>query len=551
MNNACAAGTGSFLEEQAERLELSIRDDFARLALRAPAPSCLGERCTVFMESDLVHHQQRGASVDNLTAGLAYSIVHNYLNRVVGTRAVGSRVLFLGGVAHNAAVASAFETVLGRPIRVPSHHDVTGAIGAALLAREARRSGDVPGTRFRGFDCARRRCETRSLVCRACPNLCEVKQVAVDDEPPAFYGARCDRFEEAAARVERGDGAPAVPDLFAARSRLLLGNYGDPGPRRAGRVRVGLPRVLAFHDLFPFWRAFFSSLDMDVVLSDPTHPALVRRTAQHAAAETCFPVKLVFGHVLDLLDRDVDLVFLPSVLDREAPSPGQPHSHHCPLIPASSHMVRAHVDAAARDTRYVTFPFHLRQRQTRRRELRAAAAALGVPLRRVMAAAARGDEALEAFARSTRRLGDEALAGLAPDQPGVVVVGRPYNTCDPGVCLDLPRKLRKLGAVPIPVDSLPVREVDLTDVHPDMYWRSGQDILGAARLVADDDRLQAVYLTSFHCGPDSFLLSYFRRLMGTKPFLELEVDDHTAEAGMLTRCEAFLDSVRGRKGVAA
>lgn len=553
MNNACAAGTGSFLEEQAERLDLSIRDDFATLALQAPAPACLGERCTVFMESDLVHHQQRGASVDNLTAGLAYSIVHNYLNRVVGSRVVGSRVLFLGGVAHNAAVASAFETVLGRPVRVPPHHDVTGAIGAALLAREARTSGGARSTRFRGFACARRRYEARSLVCRACPNLCEVKQVAVDDEPPSFYGARCDRFEDAAARTQREDagGRPPAADLFAERSRLLLGEYEDPGPRSAGRLRVGLPRVLAFHDIFPFWRAFFRSLDMDVVLSDATHPGLVRATAQHAAAETCFPVKLVFGHVLDLLEKDVDVVFLPSVVDREDPSPGQPHSHHCPLIPASPHMVKAHVDVEARGARYVTFPFHLRDGQTRRRELRAAAAALGVPLRRVLAAAARGDEALGAFAQATRRLGEEALAKLPPDRPGVVLVGRPYNTCDPGVCLDLPRKLRKLGAVPIPIDCLPVREVDLTDVHPDMYWRSGQDILGAARLVAGDDRLQAVYLTSFHCGPDSFLLSYFRRLMGAKPYLELEVDDHTAEAGMLTRCEAFLDSLEVRKGAVA
>jgi predicted nucleotide-binding protein (sugar kinase/HSP70/actin superfamily) len=379
-----------------------------------------------------------------------------------------------------------------------------------------------------------------------------VKQVTIDDDPPAFYGARCDRFEEAAAQAHRGARTrSSVPDLFADRSRLLLGDYREPGPRVSGRLRVGLPRVLSFHDLFPFWRAFFQFLDMDVVLSDPTNPALVRATAQHAAAETCFPVKLVFGHVLDLLDKDVDLVFVPSVLDREAPSPGQPHSHHCPLIPASPYMVRAHVDAESRGARFVTFPFHLRQRQTRRRELRAAGAALGVSLRRVMAAAERGDAALEGFAREARRLGNEALRDLGRERPGVVLVGRPYNTCDPAVCLDLPRKLRKLGATAIPLDCLPVREVDLTDVHPDMYWRSGQDILGAARLVAGDERLQAVYLTSFHCGPDSFLLSYFRRLIGGKPFLELEVDDHTAEAGMLTRCEAFLDSLGVRREVAA
>ena len=251
MNSACAAGTGSFLEEQAERLGISIRDEFAALAHRAPAPSCLGERCTVFMESDLVHHQQRGASVPDLAAGLAYSIVHNYLNRVVDARAVGTRILFLGGVAHNSAVASAFEAVLGRPVRVPPHHDVTGAIGAALLAREEMEAHPGRGTRFRGFESAQRRYEMRSVVCRACPNLCDVKQVVVDDEPPTYYGARCDRFESAAAHgASASGGEDPVPDLFAARTRLLLGDHEDPGPRgprpRPGRppARPGLPRPL-------------------------------------------------------------------------------------------------------------------------------------------------------------------------------------------------------------------------------------------------------------------------------------------------------------------
>ncbi|HSD26137.1 MAG TPA: acyl-CoA dehydratase activase-related protein, partial [Vicinamibacteria bacterium] len=552
MNSACAAGTGSFLEEEAERLGISIEKEFAALAHGAPAPSSLGERCTVFMESDLVHHQQRGASVENLAAGLAYAIVHNYLNRVVDARAVGSRVLFLGGVAHNSAVAAAFEAVLGRPVRVPAHHDVTGAIGAALLARDEMGARPEGRTRFRGFDSAGRRFLTRSLVCKACPNLCEVKQVVVDDEPPCYYGARCDRFERPPAqRASGADGSDHVGDLFAARLRLLLGDHEDPGPRVAGRVRVGIPRVLAFHDLFPFWRAFFRHLGMDVVLSDPTNPRIARGTARAAAAETCFPVKLVFGHVLNLLEKDVDCVFMPAILDREEPSPGQPHSHYCPLIPASPYMVKAHVDFEAGGARLVTFPFHLRQRRLRPLELRAAAAALGVPLARVLAAADHGDEALRAFAREARRVGREALDRLGPGRSAVVIVGRSYNTCDPGACLDLPRSLRKLAAVPFPIDCLPVREVDLTDVHPDMYWRSGQDILGAARLVAGDDRLQAIYLTSFHCGPDSFLLSYFRRLLGGKPFLELEVDDHTAEAGMLTRSEAFLDSLRLRRKEAA
>jgi len=542
MNNACAAGTGSFLEEQADRLGLSVQTEFAQKALAAPAPSCLGERCTVFMESDLVHHQQRGALLENLTAGLAYSIVRNYLNRVVNSRPMGKRILFQGGVAHNASVVSAFEGVLGRTVTVPPHHDVTGAIGAAILAREARAARPGERTKFRGFDVADRPHATRSFVCRACPNLCDVQRVTVSGDAPLFFGARCERFEEAGR--DRAKGRKSIPDLFAERSALLLGDHQDPGPRSPGRRRIGIPRALTFHELFPFWRAFFRHLDMDVVLSDETNPRIVQQTARAAASETCFPVKLVSGHVLNLLEKDVDDVFLPAVLDREDPSPGQPHSHYCPLIPASGYMVKAQLEIEKRGGRILAFPFHLQQRRTRRHELKVVARHLGVPLGKVLAAATLGDQALRAFSEAVGKRGEEVLGGLAEDgPPAVVVVGRPYNTCDLGVCQNLPQKLRKLGALPIPIDYLAGGRVALGPEHKDMYWRSGQEILGTAHIVSADPRLQCIYLTSFHCGPDSFLLTYFRRAMNGKPFLELELDDHTAEAGILTRCEAFLDSL--------
>jgi predicted CoA-substrate-specific enzyme activase len=545
MNNACAAGTGSFLEEQADRLRISIRDEFQNLALAAPAPACLGERCTVFMESDLIHHQQRGAKAENLTAGLAYSIVHNYMNRVVNTRPVGNRVFFQGGVAHNAAVASAFESAIGRSITVPPHHDVTGAIGAALLAREEMEAHPDRTTRFRGFHAQDRHYEAKSFVCRACPALCDVKKVTITDEAPLFYGARCERFEEAGRNG--ADVAAQVPDLFAARSDLLLGGWQPPPARTAGRARVGIPRSLVFHELFPWWRAFFDHLDMDVVLSSATNSEIVRLTAQTAAAETCYPVKLAFGHVAELVGEDVDFIFLPSILDREDLGPGQVRNHYCPYIPATPHMVTAHVrpnGAAGAGPRFLKFPFHMQQPAARLREMGELARQLGLPRGRVLAAATRGDQAQSDFMRDVRALGRDTLESLGPDRIGLVVVGRTYNTCDLGVCQDLPRKLRKLGVLPIPMDFLAGAAVDLSAEHRDMYWRSGQAILGTARLVARDPRLQAIYLTSFHCGPDSFLLSYFRTEMDGKPFLELEVDDHTAEAGIVTRCEAFLDSLK-------
>ena len=143
-----------------------------------------------------------------------------------------------------------------------------------------------------------------------------------------------------------------------------------------------------------------------------------------------------------------------------------------------------------------------------------------------------------------RAVRDGIARGVFPG--AVVVVGRPYNTNDSGACLGLPEKLRKFGVHAIPMDMLPLERVTLPAKYDNMFWRSGQDILRAARIIADDPRLHAVYLTNFACGPDSFIMSYFRDTMGPKPFLELEVDEHTADAGVLTRIEAFLDSVNLR-----
>lgn len=551
MNNACAAGTGSFLQEQADRLKIRVEREFSDLAFASPCPAALGERCTVFMESDIVHHQQRGATVPSLTAGLAYSIAENYLNRVVNGRSLGSRILFQGGVAANGAVVAAFRELTGKPITVPPNHDVTGAIGVAMLAREdlVRRAarGEPAATRFRGFDLSDRRYDSEVFECRACPNICEVHKIVIEGEAPMFYGARCDKFEEAgrAANVAWR----AIPDLFAEREAMLLDGWSEPAPRDAvrtpaSRPRVGLLRNLAFFDLFPFWRAFFDGLGCDIVLSAPTSPDIVKETQATAVAESCFPVKLAFGHFADLVRRDVDVIVLPGILTRENAAEGQIHNHYCPLIPATPHLLMHNLPAAGRMPRLAYASLHLHNERARRHELHGLADRVsGASSRDVDAAIDAGWRAQRAFAEGLRERGRAVLASLTGTPPAVVVVGRPYSTSDRGANLDLPYKLRRLGVLPVPMDFLPLDDVRVPDQHDDMFWHAGQDILRAGVVVRGDPRLQALYLTNFNCGPDAFLVSYFRRTLGDKPFLELEVDDHTADAGLITRCEAFFDSL--------
>lgn len=538
MNKVCAAGTGSFLEEQAEKLGINIKQQFGELALGAENPVRLGERCTVFMESDLVHHQQKGAERDDLVAGLGYSIVYNYLNKVVAGKRVGNNIFFQGGTAANDAVVAAFEAVTGKPINVPEHHDVTGAIGAAVIALEA--SGDGKSS-FKGFDLSKKKYEITSFECHDCPNICEVRKVMVEGEKPLYYGSRCEKFDV----DKKSSKADKVPDLFAERERMLMNLYVKPGDEvvKDGK-KVGIPRLLLFHELYPLWHAFFAHLGIEPVLSDKTNKRIIHAGVEDVPAETCFPVKVGHGHIKNLLDKGVEYIFLPSVINLKHRNPSIEQSFACPYAQTIPYMSPSAFDYAAHGVKVLAPKVYLaRGKKEIVKGLEEVGRELGksrADIRRAVEAALRSQDMFHA---SLKKRGGEVLANLGETERGFVIVSRPYNGCDNGVNLELPKKLRDLGALPIPMDFLPLDKVNLAEEWENMYWRYGQKIMSAAELIRKDKRLFAIYITNFGCGPDSFLLRFFREAMKGKPYLGIEIDEHSADVGAITRCEAFLDSL--------
>ncbi|MBW1917551.1 MAG: CoA activase [Deltaproteobacteria bacterium] len=534
MNKVCAAGTGSFLEEQAEKLGISIKDEFGRLALQSQNPVRLGERCTVFMESDLVHYQQQGVAKEDLVAGLSYSIVQNYLNKVVEDRRIGDTIFFQGATAANQGMVAAFEAVLGKKIVVPPHHDVTGAIGAAILACRER-TWKTSG--FKGFDLADREYEVTSFECNGCPNHCEIRQVKVAGEKPLFYGGRCEKYE-----VKRDQIQVELPDLFKEREAWL---YGPEPPKEGPRGPIGLPRVMFFHELMPFFRAFFESLGFTVVYSQKTNKSVIHRGVECMAAETCFPIKVAHGHILDLLEVGVKKIFLPSVIDIHHPHPEIRQGVVCPLAQTLANVVPATINFADHGAQlYSPVLYFGRGPKELRRSLRTLAQPLRVSPFAIERAFRRGEAAQKTFYQALQARGREILDQLSPQDMAMVIVSRPYNGFDPGVNLNLPRKLRQLGQLAIPMDFLPLDEVrEIEDIKP-MYWRYGQKILAAAELIRNDRRLQAIYVTNFGCGPDSFIQHFFKDKMRGKPYLEIEIDEHSSDVGAVTRLEAFMDSLK-------
>ncbi len=537
MNKVCAAGTGSFLEEQAEKLGINIKEEFGEIALKASNPVRLGERCTVFMESDLVHHQQKGAERDDLVAGLSYSIVYNYLNRVVQGKRIGKNIFFQGGPAANDGVVAAFEKVLGKKVTVPEHHDVTGAIGAAIIALE---SSDGK-TNFKGFDLSKKKYEITSFECTDCPNMCEIRKVVVEGEEPLYYGSRCEKYER---RRHRSKGEH-LPDLFAEREKLLTRLYVEPGENvKFDSVKVGIPRMLLFHELYPLWHAFFKHLGVEIVLSDRTNKRIIHAGIEYVPAETCFPVKVAHGHIANLLEKDIDYIFLPSIINLKQRNPFIEQSFACPYAQTIPYVSRSSFDFEARGVKVLKpYVYLARGRKEIIRGLREVGKSLGRSPKDVARAVEAGLKAQDMFYAACQRRGKEILENLGEGDRVFVIVSRPYNGCDNGVNLGLPKKLRDLGALAMPMDFLPLDEVNLSREWENMYWRYGQKIMSAAEIIRKDKRLFAIYITNFGCGPDSFISHFFREAMRGKPYLQIEIDEHSADVGAITRCEAFLDSI--------
>ncbi|MFO7594773.1 MAG: acyl-CoA dehydratase activase [Desulfocurvibacter africanus] len=549
MNKACAAGTGSFLEEQAERLGISIERDFAQLALSARNPVDCGEQCAVFIDAEVMRHQQGGSELPDIAAGLAYGIATNYLHKVVENRTVGERILFQGGVAFNAAVQAAFEQLIGKPVRVPPHHEVMGAIGCCLLAMRESVFPGFAGTRFKGFDVLEKGYRQESFTCRHCANQCDINVIRVEGLPPLHYGGRCERHE-----VRRNkNGARTMRDLFKEREQLMFAAYAPGTGSRSRRGTIGYPRMLTFHEYYPFFQAFFSELGFDILLSPPTNEAIIREGVSRVASATCFPTKVAHGHAAwmkaAILEGKADYMLAPSLRETFPTDKAHPYANHCSYVQFAPDLVNEALGLEKAGIRLLKPVLHFRlgQRQLLR-EMHRVARQAGVDSRREVERAFKvGINAYQGFRRARTELGREVLASLTDQDKAVVLVGKAHNIHDPGTNMSLPRILRELGVQVIPMDLLDLfHSPDVDEAWRNMTLAMGQRTLVAADAVRRNPNLHALYLANFGCVNDSIYPRFFRREMGDKPFLLLEIDEHSAEAGVITRCEAFLDAVRNQ-----
>jgi len=535
MNEACSAGTGSFLEESAAGdLDIARAEEIGPIALQALAPLKFGEHCSAFINSDIRKAISQGASRDDIVAGLTLSIVSNYLNRVVGSRTIGNRIVLQGGVAKNPAMPLAFAQLLGKPVVVPPDPELMGAYGVALMALARLEDGTVKASPLK-----LRELSTRSISaekeyrCRACENLCPIRIMKVG-ESRHHFGGRCNKF----ANLRRKVALPAgeVKDWVEVRRQLYFETYAaqaDVLPR--GGPVVGVPEALSVHSLWPLYSNFFAALGVRVQLT----PEVSQKGVARCESSFCFPAELAHGQLGTLMEQAVrpDFVFLPHL--KTMPSYEKDvHACLCPIMQGLPYTLRT---AFSLDEARLLRPVldlgtgleagleamqEVAERLGRTREEGRRAWALAV-------------ERQTACYREGRRLGRQALAEAErAGRPAIVLFGRPYNAFAPTANMGIPRKFVTRGWSVIPFDFLPLSD---EAIPPNMYWYYGQQDLKGAVLVKGRPSLFACYVTNFSCAPDSFILHFNRWIHDAKPFLTLELDSHTADAGVDTRIEAFLD----------
>ncbi len=546
MNEACSAGTGSFLEESA-RETLGIRmEDIAEQALAGNRPPNFSDQCAAFISSNIKNAFHEGIQKEDVAAGLVYSICMNYVNRVKGARPVGEKVFMQGGVCYNRAVPLAMAALSGKQIIVPPDPGMTGAFGVALEVKNRIDQGLMRESRFDLQQLADREVGYKSsFECTGgkerCDISCTVNRIVIEGKTYPFGGA-CNLYYNLRHGLKVDAGRH---DLVVRRQQLVFEEYAPDGDALGPEApTVGIPKSFLVNTYYPLFAHFFSELGIRPVLSEQVDPDGIDRIT----APFCHPCELSHGYLADLLKRDTSYLFLPHVLGVEVEG-AEESLCTCPLLQGESYYLRSAFEDLLEDRTVLAPVIDLSaDRGTQRAQFQRMADALKRDPEELGRAYDRAREVQDRLRQHMLELGEQALQEIEadPDRIGVVLVGRPYNAYAGDANKGIPHKFASRGVTIIPVDFL---ELGPYSARDHMYWSMGQLNLKGARLIKRHPQLFGCFITNFSCGPDSLVIGYFRDILGSKPSLTLELDNHTADAGLETRIEAFLDIVNRYRGL--
>ena len=545
LNEACSSGCGSFIETFAKSLNYSVQD-FAKEALFASNPTDLGTRCTVFMNSNVKQAQKEGATVADISSGLAYSVIKNALYKVIkisDAKDLGRKVVVQGGTFYNDAVLRSFEKIAGCQAIRPDIAGIMGAFGAALIAKERYKGQEttiLSLEQLESFDYT-----TSMTRCKGCTNACLLTINKFSDGRRFISGNRC---EKGIGGVKNKD---HIPNLFEYKYHRMF-DYEPLAPENAPRGVVGIPRVLNMYENFPFWATFFKELGYSVMLSPKSSHKIYEMGIESIPSESeCYPAKLAHGHVMWLIKQGIKDIFYPCIPYERDEMEGTNNHYNCPIVTSYAENIKNNMEELA--TEHINFmnPFLAldNEEALKSRLFEELEAQYHLAADEINHAVDKAYAELSQVRTDIQNKGEEVLAYLAETgRTGIVLCGRPYHI-DPEINHGIPELINSYGIAVLTEDSISHLSKVERPLNVQDQWMYHSRLYAAANYAKANKQLEVIQLNSFGCGLDAVTTDTVKDILtkSGRIYTVLKIDEVNNLGAARIRIRSLISAVRVRK----
>ncbi len=552
LNEACSSGCGSFIETFANSLSLNVKD-FAEKALFASQPVDLGTRCTVFMNSRVKQAQKEGAEVSDISAGLAFSVIKNALQKVIkitDPTQMGKNIVVQGGTFYNEAVLRSFELTAEREAIRPDIAGIMGAYGAALIALERFSEEKAGGfeTTLLPLEDLELKVNSKLTRCSACENNCLLTINTFDEHEQQkrrfVSGNRCEKG--LSKTTEKKSTGEELPNLFKYKLERLF-SYKPLDESKAKRGSVGIPRVLNMYENYPLWFTFFTALGYRVVLSPPSSRKVYEKGMESMPSESvCYPAKLVHGHIMELIEQGIKFIFYPCIAYEKKEIQDSDNHYNCPIVTSYPENIKNNVEEI-RDIDFKNPFFSLNDKHVLIRRL--IEEFPQIPHGEIVTALELAWEEQEKFRLEVQKAGEEALAYIKDNNlRGIVLAGRPYHL-DPEINHGLPELVASFGVVVLTEDAVShLKAVERPLLVRDQ-WAYHSRLYAAAGVVRTSNNLELIQINSFGCGLDAVTSDEVCQLLENygKIFTLLKIDEVSNLGAAKIRIRSLFAALKERE----
>ncbi len=543
VNEACSSGCGTFIETFAGSLGLNV-ESFAKKASFSQNPFDLGSRCTVFMNSKLKQAMREGAQIEDISAGLAYSVIKNSFNKVLkikDTDVLGDNIVVQGGTFLNPAVLKATEQLLGKKVTRPSISALMGAFGCALTAMERSEKNKQQLSNINGFQHFKSSdIVTKTIICKGCGNHCRVNKLTFPGNRVYFSGNRCEKiFSNHPSNIEKGT------NLISFKYDLIFKQL--PPKTQQSRLKIGIPRVLNMYDNFPFWNTLFNELNFEVVLSSPTSELNHEKAYGAIMSDNiCYPAKLVHAHIYDLISKKVDRIFYPVARYEKSEFTNAVNAYNCPVVTGYPDVIKNTIAFKKHDVTYDMLPVSFNNETLLSKACYNYLKQFGVDKKSFQQAFRKAKNAAENVKRELRKDGKQVFdQAQKQNKPVIMLVGRPYHA-DPAVNHNIPDTITEMGVDVITEDVVPENHhTNFKNVKVLSQWQYSNRIYHAMEWAGKQKNLHVIQLNSFGCGPDAVVMDEARDILKkyNKHYTGIRIDDGNNAAPVKLRIRSLIESL--------